>query len=49
MDTYTLFSNTADHMPVHIILWGSLAFSTALVFYWAATTENDVENNPPGN
>ena len=46
MDTYTLFTETTSHLPVQIILWGSLVFSTALVFYWAATIENDIENNP---
>jgi len=46
MDTYTLFTRTADHFPVHLLLWGFLVITTAMVFYWAATIKNDIENNP---
>jgi len=46
MDTYTLFTASSTSYPVNIAIWGSLVFCTALVFYWAATIENDIENNP---
>lgn len=46
MDTYTMFTYPADHFVVHLVLWGSLALLTGLVFYWAATINNDIENNP---
>jgi len=46
MDTYTLFTHQSDNFIAHLIMWGSLAFMSGLILYWAATIENDIENNP---
>ena len=46
MDTHTLFSYAPDHFIANLVMWASLVFMTILVFYWAGTIENDIENNP---
>lgn len=46
MDTYTQFTHPPEHFAIDFVLWAFLVLSTVIVIYWAATTENNIENNP---
>ncbi|MDH3326988.1 MAG: hypothetical protein OEM38_09770 [Gammaproteobacteria bacterium] len=46
MDTYTQFTHVDHNHFVTIVLSLFMIGSMAAVFYWAATIENNIENNP---